>query len=123
MSLGLPEKGARLLSVPVARPTGTVTFLFTDIEGSSQRWDADAAATEALMAAHDKLVRRVVDGHDGYVFATGGDGYGVAFQRASAAVAAAVELQESFNTEEWASGGLRVRMGLHTGEAVEREGD
>jgi predicted ATPase/class 3 adenylate cyclase len=100
-----------------------VTFLFTDIEGSTQRWDADEAATDALMAAHDKLVRTVVEGQDGYVFATGGDGFAVAFERASEAVAAAVELQESFTSEEWASRGLRVRLGLHTGEAVERDGD
>jgi predicted ATPase/class 3 adenylate cyclase len=104
-------------------PTGTVTFLFTDVEGSSRQWEADAPATEALVAAHDKLVRTVVDGHDGYVFTTMGDGFAVAFQRASQAVAAAVELQESLAGEEWATNGLRVRMGVHTGEAVERDGD
>ena len=107
----------------VARPTGTVTFLFTDIEESSRRWDADASAAEMLLAAHDKLVRAVVEARDGYVFTTMGDGFAVAFQRASEAVAAAVELQESFSTEEWTSTGLRVRMGLHTGEAIERGGD
>jgi class 3 adenylate cyclase len=100
-----------------------VTFLFTDIDESTQRWEADPSATEALMAAHDKQVRMVVEVHGGYVFATMGDGFGVAFGRASEAVAAAVELQESLTGHEWASGGLRVRMGLHTGEAVERAGD
>ncbi len=100
-----------------------MTFLFTDIEESTQRWEADTSATEALLAAHDKLVHTVVDGHDGYVFATAGDGFGVAFQRASEAVAAAVKLQESFTGDEWASVGLRVRMGVHTGEAVERDAD
>jgi predicted ATPase/class 3 adenylate cyclase len=111
------------LSATVARPTGTVTFLFTDIEESSRRWDADAAATEALVATHDKLVRTVVEGHDGYVFTTMGDGFAVAFQRASEAVAASVELQESLAGEEWASSGLRIRIGIHTGEAVERDAD
>jgi predicted ATPase/class 3 adenylate cyclase len=104
-------------------PSGTVTFLFTDIEESSHRWEADASATETLVAAHDKLVRMVVEGHDGYVFTTLGDGFAVAFQRASEAVTAAVELQEILAGEEWASSRLRVRMGLHTGEAAEREGD
>jgi predicted ATPase/class 3 adenylate cyclase len=100
-----------------------VTFLFTDVEESSRQWEADASAAEALVAAHDKLVRAVVDRHDGYVFTTTGDGFAVAFERATEAVAAAVELQESLNGEDWASTGLRVRMGVHTGEAVERDGD
>jgi class 3 adenylate cyclase len=100
-----------------------VTFLFTDIEESGRRWEADASAAEALVAAHDKLVRTVVEGHDGYVLTTMGDGFAVAFQRASEAVVAAVELQESLAGEEWAAAGLRVRMGVHTGEAAERDGD
>jgi predicted ATPase/class 3 adenylate cyclase len=100
-----------------------VTFLFTDIEESSRRWEADAPSTEALVAAHDRLVRTVVEGHDGYVFAAMGDGFAVAFQRASETVAAAVELQETLASEEWSASGLRVRMGLHTGEAAERDGD
>ena len=70
-----------------------------------------------MVAAHHKLVRTVVDGHDGYVFAAMGDGFAVAFQRPSEAVAAAVELQASFSGEEWAASRLRVRMGLHTGNA------
>jgi predicted ATPase len=100
-----------------------VTFLFTDIEGSTGQWEADASTAEVLVAAHDKLVRTVVEGHDGYVFTTMGDGFAVAFQRASEAVAAAVEVQESLTADEWAASGLRVRMGVHTGEAAERDGD
>jgi predicted ATPase len=76
-----------------------------------------------VVAAHDNLVRTVVDAHGGYVFTTMGDGFAVAFQRASEAVAAAVELQETFTGEEWAAAGVRVRMGVHTGEAAERDGD
>jgi class 3 adenylate cyclase len=106
----------------VARPTGTVTFLFTDIEGSSREWEADAPATDALVASHNTLVRMVVEGHGGYVFASMGDGFGVAFERASEAVAAAADLQEAL-TGERAAGRLRVRMGMHTGEAYERAGD
>jgi class 3 adenylate cyclase len=100
-----------------------VTFLFTDIEGSSQRWEADASATETLVAAHDKQVRAVVADHDGYVFATMGDGFAVAFQRVSDAVAAAVELQSSLTGGDRVLDQLRVRMGLHTGDVVERDGD
>src|ERR1700751_185946 len=111
------------MSRPVAKPTGTVTFLFTDIEESSRRWEAAAPAAATLGAAHGKLVRTVVESHDGYVFATTGDGFGVAFERASAAGAAALEMQETLVGEEWASRWLRVRMGVHTGEAVERDGD
>jgi class 3 adenylate cyclase len=98
-----------------------VTFLFADIEESTRRWDADAPATEALVAAHDNLVRTVVEGHEGYVFTTMGDGFAVAFQRASEPVAAAVESQESLAGEERVKPGVRVRMGLHIGEAVERD--
>ncbi len=111
-----------VVSAPVVRPTGTVTFLFTDVEDSTRRWDADASATEALVASHNELVRTVVERHDGYVFASMGDGFAAAFVRASDAVAAAVELQESI-TGERASSRLRVRMGVHTGEAVERDDD
>ena len=111
------------MSALVARPTGTVTFLFTDVEGSSRRWEADASTAETLVDADDKQIRAVVADHDGYVFATMGDGFGVAFQRVSDAVAAAMELQESFTGREWGPDRLSVRMGLHTGEAVERDGD
>ncbi len=111
------------MSAPVAKPTGTVTFLFTDVEDSTRQWEADASTTEALVASHDRLVRTVVERHDGHLFATMGDGFGVAFQRTSDAVAAAVELQESFTSADRAVSGLRVRMGLHIGEAVERDGD
>jgi class 3 adenylate cyclase len=52
------------LSQLVARPTGTVTLLFTDVEGSSRQWEADAATTEGLVAAHDKLVRSVIEGYE-----------------------------------------------------------
>jgi class 3 adenylate cyclase len=102
------------VSEPVARPTGTVTFLFTDVEGSTRQWEADSAATDALVAAQDKLVRTVVADHDGYVFATMGDGFAVAFERASDAVTAALELQASLIGPESAPDRLRVRMGLHT---------
>jgi predicted ATPase/class 3 adenylate cyclase len=105
----------------VARPSGTVTFLFTDVEGSTQRWEADAVGADAALAEHDALLAEVIGRYGGYVFARGGDGVAAAFDRASDGVTAAAEAQRALAVQ--ASGGLRVRMGLHTGEAVERDGD
>ena len=74
---------------------------------------------------HDAILRSAIDAHGGYVFSTGGDGFGVAFARAGEAVAAAVEAQTAAGrAEPWPEGApIRVRMGLHTGEADERDGD
>jgi predicted ATPase len=78
----------------------------------------------AAMERHDELVRSAVEGHGGYVFSTGGDGFGVAFGRAGEAVGAAVAAQCALAAECWPTGAvIRVRMGLHTGEADERRGD
>jgi predicted ATPase/class 3 adenylate cyclase len=108
----------------VGPPSGTVTFLFTDIEGSTALWDGAPDAMREALALHDEIIRRAVDGHGGYVFATGGDGFAVAFHRAGDAVAAASDAQAALSAERWPAGiVLRVRMGLHTGEVEEREGD
>jgi predicted ATPase len=73
---------------------------------------------------HDELVRSAFEGHNGYVFSTGGDGFAVAFARAGDAIAAAVEAQSALAGETWPSGTvIEVRMGLHTGEVSERDGD
>jgi len=105
-------------------PSGTVTFLFTDIEGSTPLWDAHPAEMEVALARHDDLLRRAIESHGGYVFATGGDGFAVAFATAGDAVAAAVEAQRALGAEEWTDPvQLRVRMGIHTGEVQERGGD
>ena len=108
----------------MAAPSGTVTFLFTDIEGSTRLWQQDEASMSAAVARHDDLLREVVTGHGGEVFATMGDGLAVAFPSASSAVAAALSAQRLLATEAWPpSTPIRVRMGLHTGEAERREGD
>src|SRR6516225_2474036 len=105
-------------------PVGTVTFLFTDIEGSTRLWQEDEAAMRQAVARHDQLLRDVVAGHGGVVFSTMGDGLAAAFQTASAAVACAVETQGVLHRESWGTlRPLRVRMGMHTGEAESREGD
>jgi len=101
-----------------------VTFLFTDIEGSTRLWQHDEEAMRAALERHDSIVKSASDGHGGYVFSTGGDGFGVAFARAGEAVAAAVDAQAALLAEPWPEGArILVRMGLHTGEAEERDGD
>jgi len=66
-----------------AAPTGTVTFLFTDIEGSTPLWDSYPDAMGPALARHDEMLRAAVDDHGGYVFSTGGDGVGAVFGRAA----------------------------------------
>jgi len=108
----------------VDRPAGTVTFLFTDIEGSTSLWELDSGRMAGVVARHDAMVGDIVQGHGGYVFATGGDGFAVAFARPDAALAAAVELQERVSGERWPDGSsLRVRVGVHSGAAEERDGN
>jgi predicted ATPase/class 3 adenylate cyclase len=96
-------------------PSGTVTFMFTDIEGSTQRWQDDDQAMSDALAAHDHTIRSVVDRHGGIVFKHTGDGVCAVFTSAPAAVAAAVDAQARLE--------LPVRIGLHTGEAESRDGD
>jgi predicted ATPase/class 3 adenylate cyclase len=107
-----------------ARPSGTVTFLFTDIEGSTPLWDAYPARMRAALERHDQLVRGSIEECGGHVFATGGDGFGAVFSNASDAVGAAVRVQRALLAERWPDPiELRVRIGLHSGEAHERDGD
>jgi predicted ATPase/class 3 adenylate cyclase len=108
----------------VGAPSGTVTFLFTDVEGSTRLWETAPSAMDTAIERHHQLLSAVVEAHGGYVFATGGDGFAVAFTRAGDAIAAAVEAQVALADEAWpADAVIRVRMGLHTGEVVERDGD
>jgi class 3 adenylate cyclase len=101
-----------------------VTFLFTDIEGSTRLWEEHPDAMRAALARHDVVVRSAIEAHGGYVFATGGDGLGAAFGRAVDGLAAAREAQVALAAEGWPeSAALQVRMGVHTGEAEERGGD
>lgn len=105
-------------------PSGTVTFLFTDVEGSTPLWDAHPAAMQGALARHDEILRSAIDAGGGYVFATGGDGFCAAFHRAGAAVNAAMAAQSALLVEPWPEHvELRVRMGLHSGEAEERDGN
>ena len=105
-------------------PTGTVTFLFTDIEGSTKLWENNAPAMQAALARHDELLKRAIEERGGYVFKTVGDAFCAAFSTASDALEAALEAQRLVLKERWdESASLRVRMALHMGAAEERDGD
>jgi len=107
-----------------ALPTGTVTFLFTDVEGSTRLWEAHAAAMRTALARHDALLRDCIGGHDGHVFKTGGDAFCAAFHTASDALAAALEAQRALHREPWPEAAkLHVRMALHSGAVEVRDGD
>ena len=109
--------------VPGDRPSGTVTFLFTDVEGSTRLWAADKEAMSASLLVHDAILRGAIEGNGGYVFTTAGDSFAAAFARASDAVRAATESQRALMNASWPGPALKVRMGLHLGEAEERGGD
>ena len=96
-------------------PSGVVTFLFTDVEGSTRRWEADADGMRAALAAHDEVLRGAIEAHGGWLFKHTGDGVCAAFASARAAVDAATAAQRTLQ--------LPVRMGLATGEAELRGED
>ena len=92
-----------------------MTFLFTDVEGSTRRWEADADAMRSALAAHDAVLRKTIEAQGGWLFKHTGDGVCAAFASPRCAVDAAVAAQQALE--------LPVRMGLATGEAELREGD
>ncbi len=105
-------------------PSGTVTFLFTDLEGSTRLWEEHPDAMHDALARHDELVREAIESHHGHVVKTTGDGFHAAFATARDALDAALTAQLALTAEPWASTGpLRARMGVHTGEAQHRAGD
>ncbi len=99
----------------VVAPSGVVTFLFTDIEGSTRRWDTDADGMRTALAAHDALLREAIETHRGWLFKHTGDGVCAAFASPRSAVDAAVDAQRALE--------LPVRMGIATGEAELRGED
>ena len=105
-------------------PTGTVTFLFTDVEGSTRLWQGHPGAMAAALARHDEIIRAAVTAHGGYVFSTAGDAFAASFARPGDAIDAAVDVQQGLAAETWPPDvSILVRVGIHTGEAVERGGD
>ena len=102
-------------AVTAAAPSGVVTFLFTDIEGSTRRWESDADAIRAALLTHDEVLRTAIEAHDGFLFSHTGDGVVAAFASPKSAVDAALAAQRALE--------LPVRMGIATGEAELRDGD
>jgi class 3 adenylate cyclase len=106
-------------------PSGTVTFLFTDIEGSTALWEQDRKAMANAVERHLTLLSTAIKAHGGVLFKVVGDATQAAFPNAPDATATALEAQRALLTESWPAdfGSLRVRMALHAGEAVPRNGD
>jgi class 3 adenylate cyclase len=114
------EPGERKQKAP---PTGNVTFLFTDIEGSFALWENYPMRMRAPLARRDEILRAAVEDNEGYAFKVIGDAYCAAFTHAQEALRAALAAQRAFSAEEWDEAiGLRVRMALHTGKAEEHDG-
>jgi predicted ATPase/class 3 adenylate cyclase len=108
-----------------AQPTGVVTFLFTDIEGSTARWERDPEAMAEALRRHDDITGDVVTGSGGVVFKSTGDGCCAAFAHPGAAVEASLRLQDRMAAEAWPDSvaPLRVRCAVHTGPADMRDND
>jgi class 3 adenylate cyclase len=113
-------------------PTGTVTFLFTDIEGSTRAWEEHQSARgpSAMargLARHNAIISAVATSNSGSVFKTIGDAFCIGFWAAHDALAASIDMQLALAEEDWAALGVskpvRVRMALHTGPAQEQDGD
>ena len=105
-------------------PTGTVTFLFTDLEDSSRLWEHHPEAMQTAMARHDAILRNGVEANRGVIVKGTGDGLHAVFALPGDALHAALDSLRSLQAESWDNtGALLVRMGLHTGQAHLREGD
>jgi class 3 adenylate cyclase len=105
-------------------PSGTVTLLFTDVEGSTRLWETEREAMAAALRRHDEILRGVIEQCGGYVFKTVGDAFCAAFSAARAGLDAALAAQRGLAAEAWpTSRPIVVRMGLHAGVCEERDGD
>jgi class 3 adenylate cyclase len=105
-------------------PSGTVTLLFTDVEGSTRLWDAERDAMAPALRRHDEILRDAIEQAGGYVFKTAGDSFCAAFSAARAGLDAALAAQQNLAAQSWpTSRPIVVRMGLHVGVCEERDGD
>ena len=106
-------------------PKGVLTFLFTDLENSTPLWENYPVEMRQASARHDALLRAIIEQHRGWVVKTTGDGFHAVFESPIDGVAAALAGQQAIGAEPWpeTTGPLKVRIGLHTGESQEREGD
>ena len=109
---------AQQLPTGTALPTGTVTFLFTDIQGSTPLWERAPEQMAVALQVHNNTLRQAIEAHGGVVFKVVGDAFQAAFSTASQALRAAIDGQLALQNTPWNElGELKVRMGLHTGEA------
>jgi predicted ATPase/class 3 adenylate cyclase len=107
-----------------ALPTGTVTFLFTDIAGSTRLWQEHPDSMPQVLARHDELLRTAIEQNHGFVIKTIGDAFMAVFSTAHDGVNAALTAQRSLCAEPWPQETpVRVRMGLHSGVTEERDND
>jgi len=105
-------------------PTGTVTFLFTDIAGSTALWEQHPQAMAGALARHDAILRQAITGAGGVVYTVVGDAFQAAFPTAPMACAAALAAQQALTSEDWGVvGAVPVRMALHTCAAAPEDGD
>ena len=107
-------------------PSGTVTFLFTDIENSTPLWEKFPESMKSALAKHDSVLKDAIETNSGQIIKTTGDGVHAVFSTVMDAVNASIDAQNEFQTSERANSSevpLRVRMGIHTGEAELRDGD
>src|SRR5262249_36871502 len=117
-----PDDNARMVAVaaPTRRdlPSGTVTFVFTDIEGSTKlAHDLGTERWGEILAQHAAVVRQAVARNEGTIVRTEGDSFFLAFRSAQQAIAAAAEAERGFAAQDWAHGAtVKVRIGMHTGE-------
>ena len=115
---------ASMVDTGTVGPSGTVTFLFTDVEDSTALWERHPALMSEVLVRHDGAIRQAIESRGGRIFAIAGDGFGAAFASAPEAVAAAVDAQRSLGLVSWPGEvAARVRMGLHSGSATERNGN
>ena len=105
-------------------PSGTVTLLFTDVQGSTRLWESEPDEMAIALRRHDDILRTSIETAGGYVFKTVGDAFCAAFATAPAALTAVLAAQQQLTSEAWpTSRPIRVRMGLHTGVCEERDRD
>ena len=121
MAPGSVPSGTTVRSAASGTPS---TFLVTDIEGSTRLWEEQPVAMASALALHDALLRAVVEGRGGTVFKTTGDGLLAVFADPAAAFAATLDGQRALRDADWGdTGGVRVRMAIHSGTAEFRDGD
>jgi class 3 adenylate cyclase len=108
---------------PMALPGGVVTFVFSDIEGSTKLWESDPDGMRISLSHHDEVVRSIVEAANGAVFKHTGDGFGAAFDSVTAGLEAAARVAAALANGDWEGPALTCRMAVHSGDAEPTDGD